>query len=40
MGSLDVPEVLIAVGLLAAFVWAIYNRFHPNAGADERLVRR
>ncbi len=30
MGHLDVPEVLIAVGILAGIVWAIYNWTHPH----------
>jgi hypothetical protein len=28
MGSLDVPEMLIILGLLAGVAWAIYNWTH------------
>jgi hypothetical protein len=27
---LDVPEILIVVGLLATIAWAIYNKLHPE----------
>jgi hypothetical protein len=37
MGNLDVPEVLIVVGILAGIAWAIYNRTHPNP--DKRAGR-
>ncbi len=30
MGGLDVPEILIAFLLFAAFVWALYNWTHPD----------
>jgi hypothetical protein len=30
MGSLDVPEILIALGLVAGLTWAIYNWTHPH----------
>jgi hypothetical protein len=30
MGALDFPEILIAVLLAAAAVWAVYNGTHPN----------
>jgi hypothetical protein len=30
MGNLDVPEVLIVLGILAGIAWAIYNRRHPH----------
>ncbi len=32
MGNLDVPEVLIIMGILGGIAWAIYNRTHPNPG--------
>jgi len=32
MGNLDVPEVLIIMGILGGIAWAIYNRRHPNPG--------
>jgi len=35
MGPLDVPEVLIALLLVAALLWAVYNRTHPNVGAPK-----
>jgi hypothetical protein len=31
MGNLDVPEVLIILGILGGIAWAIYNRTHQNA---------
>ena len=30
MRTPDVPEVLIAMGLIAMLAWAIYNRIHPG----------
>ncbi len=30
MASLDIPEILIALGVVACIVWAIYNRTHPH----------
>jgi len=30
MRSLDIPEILIALGVAACVVWAIYNRIHWN----------
>jgi hypothetical protein len=33
MGSLDVPEVLILLGLIAGFVWGVYNWTHPHLGS-------
>jgi hypothetical protein len=33
MGPLDVPEVLIALMMAAAVLWAIYNWTHPTPGA-------
>jgi hypothetical protein len=29
MGTLDVPEVLIILGILAGIGWAVYNWTHP-----------
>jgi hypothetical protein len=36
MGNLDVPEVLIILGILAGIAWAIYNRTHPDPGKRAR----
>ena len=33
MGHLDVPEVLILLGILGGIAWAIYNWRHPQHGA-------
>jgi len=30
MRPLDVPEILIALGLVAGLMWAIYNWTHPH----------
>jgi len=30
MGPLDVPEILIGIGIIAAAVWAVYNWTHPQ----------
>jgi hypothetical protein len=30
MRTLDVPEILIGLGLLAGFIWAVYNWTHPH----------
>jgi len=30
MGSFDVPEVLILLGVVAGFAWALYNWTHPH----------
>ena len=30
MGPLDVPEVLILLGLVACAAWAVYNWTHPH----------
>jgi len=27
---MDIPEVLIAIGILGAVVWAVYNWMHPQ----------
>jgi hypothetical protein len=35
MGTLDVPEVLIGLGLLAALAWALYNWSHPHPNAPK-----
>lgn len=36
MGSLDIPEVLIFMSILAILVWAAYNRLHPGAGTRKK----
>ncbi len=35
MGSLDIPEVLIILGIVAYFAWAIYIFRHGKAGAHK-----
>ena len=35
MGSLDVSEVLILLGVLAGILWAIYNWTHPHPDAPK-----
>jgi hypothetical protein len=30
MGNLDVPEILIAIGIAASIAWALYNWTHPH----------
>jgi hypothetical protein len=40
MGSFDVPEVLIGLGLLAALAWAVYNWTHPQTDGARKLARR
>ena len=32
MGSMDIPEYLILLGILAGIAWALYNRTHPHHG--------
>jgi len=32
MWKLDVPEILIALGLAACLAWALYNRLHYHEG--------
>jgi hypothetical protein len=32
MGSLDIPEVLIGMSILAILVWVAYNWTHRNVG--------
>jgi hypothetical protein len=40
MGPLDIPEVLIVLGLAAGILWAVYNWTHPHQGASkQRPVR-
>ena len=33
MGSLDIPEILIILGIVAYAAWAIYNWTHRGVGA-------
>jgi hypothetical protein len=35
MGSLDIPEVLILLGIVGILAWAAYNRLHPGAGESK-----
>ena len=35
MRTLDVPEILIAIGILASIAWALYNWTHPHTGATK-----
>jgi len=35
MGTLDVPEVLILLGLLAGILWGAYNWRHRHMGAPK-----
>lgn len=30
MPSLDVPEILIVLGVVAGLMWALYNWTHPH----------
>jgi hypothetical protein len=30
MGHLDVPEILIVIGLIGCAAWAVYNWRHPH----------
>jgi hypothetical protein len=32
MSTLDIPEVLILLGIVAGVAWAIYNWTHPHYG--------
>ena len=32
---LDVPEILIIIGILAMVAWAIYNKLHPEPTAHK-----
>jgi hypothetical protein len=32
MGALDIPEILIVVGIVGCIAWAIYNHTHPHTG--------
>ena len=36
MPSLDIPEVLILLGVLAGVVWGIYNWTHPHYPSPRR----
>jgi hypothetical protein len=35
MRTLDVPEILIGLGVLAGFIWAIYNWTHRHEDAPK-----
>ena len=35
MGSMDVPEVLIILGVVAYLAWAAYIHAHRDAGAHK-----
>jgi len=37
---LDIPEILIAIGVAGLLVWALYNWRHPQAHPPRRIVRR
>lgn len=36
MSTLDIPEVLILLGIAAGIVWAIYNWTHPHYPTPRR----
>jgi hypothetical protein len=33
MGAIDIPEILIGLGVVGCLIWAVYNRTHPHHGA-------
>lgn len=35
MTPLDVPEILIALGIIGCIVWAIYNWTHPHPNTHQ-----
>ena len=35
MAPLDVPEILIALGIVGCIAWAIYNWTHPHPGISK-----
>lgn len=35
MPSLDVPEILIVLGVVAGLMWAVYNWTHPHANRPQ-----
>ena len=37
MRPLDVPEILILLGIVALLAWAVYNRLHRDAGAPKQV---
>jgi type II secretory pathway component PulJ len=39
MRSLDIPELLIAMGILAMLAWAVYNRIHPVENSSKQRSR-
>ncbi len=34
--GLDIPEILIVLGVLSGIAWAIYNRLHPHVEPPAR----
>jgi len=37
--NLDIPEILIVLGVLAGIAWAVYNRLHPHIETPARQRR-
>lgn len=35
MGTFDVPEILIGLGIVGCIIWAVYNWTHPHHGATK-----
>jgi len=35
MGTLDVPEILIGLGVVGCIVWAVYNWMHRHQGTTK-----
>lgn len=35
MGTFDVPEILIGLGIVGCLVWAVYNWTHPRPGVTK-----
>lgn len=35
MRALDVPEILIGLGVIGCLIWAIYNWTHPHPGTTK-----
>jgi len=36
----DIPELLIALGIVGALAWAVYNWTHPQPEAHKAKTRR